>query len=97
MLTNEKEKLKTIVDKIQALGKSTLSTNEDILQALKKCGSSCDLSQINVLSKKQRYEAIDEIDNSIITVFALYSPEARDLRLLVAYLKITNEFDRIAK
>ena len=97
MLSTEKEKLKTIVDKIQALGKSTLSTNEDILQALKNCNSSCDMSQINALSKKQRYEAIDGIDNSIITVFALYSPEARDLRLLVAYLKITNEFDRIAK
>jgi len=97
MLSTEKEKLKTIVEQIKALGQSTLSTSEDILEALKNCDSSCDMSQIHVLSKKQRYEAIDEIDNLIITVFALYSPEARDLRLLVAYLKITNEFDRIAK
>jgi phosphate transport system protein len=97
MLSTEKEKLKTIVEQIKALGQSTLSTSEDILEALKNCDSSCDMSQIHVLTKEQRYEAIDEIDNLIITVFALYSPEARDLRLLVAYLKITNEFDRIAK
>ena len=96
MLSTEKEKLKTIVDKIQAFGRSTLATNEAILHALKNC-ESCELNKITNLSKKERYEIIDDIDNSIITIFALYSPEARDLRLLVAYLKITNELDRAAK
>jgi phosphate transport system protein len=96
MLTTEKEKLKTIVDKLQTLGRSTLTMNEAILAALKN-SDAAELSQIKSPSKKQRYETIDEIDNLIISIFALYSPEARDLRLLVAYLKITNEFDRIAK
>lgn len=96
MLSTEKEKLKTIVDKIQSFGQANLETNEAILQALKSCDS-CKLDQARKLSKKERYEVIDEIDNLIISVFALYSPEARDLRLLVAYLKITNELDRIAK
>lgn len=95
MLTTEKEKLKSILDKLLTLGQSTLSTNEEILQALKHCDT-CKLSQIKQLSKKERYKLIDEIDNLIINVFALYSPEARDLRELVAFLKITNEFDRIA-
>jgi len=96
MLTTEKEKLKTIIEKIKEFGQSNLETNEAILEELKICDT-CDLKEIPVLSKKERYEIIDDIDNMIITVFALYSPEARDLRLLVAYLKITNEFDRIAK
>jgi len=96
MLTTEKEKLKTIIDKLQAFGQSNLMMNEAILAALKN-GDVCKLSQIQSPSKVERYEAIDEIDNLIITIFALYSPEARDLRLLVSFLKATNEFDRIAK
>jgi phosphate transport system protein len=36
----------------------------------------------------------DKIDNLIIKSLALYSPEARDLRRLVAYLKITSELLR---
>jgi len=96
MLSKEKEKLNTIVDKMQALGQSTLATNEAILDALKNCDS-CELSQITRPSKQNRYETIDEIDNLIISIFALFSPEARDLRLLVSFLKVTNEFDRIAK
>lgn len=33
----------------------------------------------------------DMIDNEIIKTFALFGPEARELRSLVAYLKMTNE------
>ena len=70
MLTTEKEKLKSILDKLLTLGQSTLSTNEEILQALKHCDT-CKLSQIKQLSKKERYQLIDEIDNIIIKDFAL--------------------------
>lgn len=95
MLTTEQKQLKSILDKLLVLGMSTLSTNEQILEALQKCNS-CKLSHVEKLTKKERYKAIDEIDNLIIKIFALYSPEASDLRELVAFLKITNEFDRIA-
>lgn len=37
----------------------------------------------------------NRIDNEIIKTFALFGPEADELRLLVAYLKMTNELDRI--
>ena len=37
----------------------------------------------------------DIIDNDIIKTFALYGPEANELRTLVAYLKMTNEIIRI--
>jgi len=38
----------------------------------------------------------NELDKQIVRVLALYSPEAKDLRELVAYLKITNELNRAA-
>ncbi|MBU4111067.1 PhoU family transcriptional regulator, partial [bacterium] len=37
----------------------------------------------------------DVIDNEIIKTFALFGPEAKELRSLVAYLKMTNELVRI--
>ena len=37
----------------------------------------------------------DIIDNDVIKTFALYGPEANELRTMVAYLKMTNEIIRI--
>jgi phosphate transport system protein len=39
----------------------------------------------------------DTIDNEIIKTFALYGPEANELRTLVAFLKMTNEIVRIGE
>ncbi len=95
MLPTEAEKLKSISDQVMQLGQSMLYTNELILDALKNCDV-CRLNEIQILPKKERYVTIDKIDNLIIQAFARYKPEARDLRKLVAFLKITNELDRIA-
>ncbi len=95
MLPTEKEKLQTILDEVLQLGQSTLDINKLILEKLEHC-QPCLLADINKIPKKERYSKIDLIDNLIIKVFALYTPEARDLRELIAFLKITNEFDRIA-
>ncbi|EIF50690.1 PhoU domain-containing protein [Sulfurovum sp. AR] len=37
----------------------------------------------------------EKIDNDIVLIFAKYTPEARDLRELVSYLKITSALNRI--
>ena len=37
----------------------------------------------------------EKIDNDIVRIFAKYSPEARDLREMVSYLKITSTLNRI--
>ncbi len=37
----------------------------------------------------------EKIDNDIVLIFARYTPEARDLRELVSYLKITSALNRI--
>ncbi len=95
MLPTEKEKLNLILNEIVKLGTTTLTMNKVILESLERCDT-CALNKIKKIPKKERYESIDTIDNLIIKVFALYTPEARDLRELIAFLKITNEFDRIA-
>ncbi|MGB9802159.1 MAG: PhoU domain-containing protein, partial [Arcobacter sp.] len=46
------------------------------------------------LSLKKLTISSNNIDNSIVTALALYQPEARDLRELVSYFKITNELVR---
>jgi len=37
------------------------------------------------------------IDNGIVKTFALFGPEAKELRLLITYLKMTNELVRIGE
>ena len=37
----------------------------------------------------------EKIDNDIVLIFAKYTPEARDLREMVSYLKITSALNRI--
>ena len=84
--------LDQIKDKIIELNTGLLQANELILLALDDCDNE-KFTQAkahiqNVGSKT------DEIDNSIIKVLALYTPEARDLRRVISYLKITNELAR---
>ncbi|MCP3850688.1 MAG: PhoU family transcriptional regulator [Gammaproteobacteria bacterium] len=95
MLPTETEKLQKIKHDIIVFGQITLESNKQILEALKKC-KPCELNGVGKIKKQDRYERIDTIDDNIIKFFALYTPEARDLRLLIAFLKMTNEFDRIA-
>lgn len=49
----------------------------------------------NIL-KTIQHEA-NSIDNDIVKTFALYGPEAQELRLLISYLKMTNELIRIGE
>jgi phosphate transport system protein len=95
MLATQTATLEKIKDEVILLGQLVLETNQHILTALETCDP-CQLEDISKIRKQIRYKQIDEIDNLIIKFFAFYAPEARDLRLMVAFLKITNEFDRIA-
>mgnify|MGYP002631137582 FL=1 len=92
MLTNFKTNLDDIKLKISDIGNGLLEANILILSALTDCDpekfSEAKAHITNVGSKA------DEIDNAIIKVLALYTPEARDLRQVIAYLKTTNELSR---
>ena len=94
MLPNETEKLANILRDMVELGNKALKLNQAILKTLEQ-GDIDNLKNIKLYSKKNWLADIAKIDTQIIHVFALYTPEARDLRQLIAFLKITNELDRI--
>ncbi len=92
MLATFQTNLNDVKTKIINIGEGLVKANELILEALKDCDTkkfSEARSYIKNISSKT-----DEIDNAIIKILALYTPEARDLRQVVAYLKITNELSR---
>lgn len=92
MLPNFKTNLDDIKLKITDIGNGLLEANILILSALTDCDHqkfSDAKGHIKNISSKA-----DEIDNAIIKVLALYTPEARDLRQIIAYLKTTNELSR---
>lgn len=92
MLKPYETKLKSIKDEILRIGVEVVETLEVCLKALddKKIE---DLKNVVVTEKKLLIRS-NEIDNIIVTTLALYSPEAKDLRQLVSFLKITNELVR---
>ncbi|QOP46400.1 phosphate signaling complex PhoU family protein [Sulfurimonas paralvinellae] len=92
MLPTFKEDLDNVQQKITDLGNGLVKANELILEALKDCDSKkFSKARENI---KNVTSKTDEIDNKIIKILALYTPEARDLRRVVGYLKITNEIAR---
>ncbi|PRM99896.1 phosphate signaling complex PhoU family protein [Aliarcobacter cryaerophilus] len=94
MLKPYEDKLKLIKSEVEKLGL-------DIVEALEVCLKALNERKIENLknvevSEKKFLAKSNEIDNLIITTLALYTPEARDLRRMVAFLKITNEIVRTA-
>ena len=92
MLANFKTNLDDIKIKITDIGNGLLEANVLILSALTDCDTE-KFTEARGHIKNIGVKA-DEIDNAIIKVLALYTPEARDLRQVIAYLKITNELSR---
>ena len=94
MLKPYEEKLKLIKSEVEKLGLDIVDALEVCLKALNERKIE-NLKNVEVSEKKFLVKS-NEIDNLIITTLALYTPEARDLRRMVAFLKITNEMVRTA-
>lgn len=92
MISNFETSLDEIREKVYGLGNGLLEANELILSALTDCDS--DKFADAKAKIKNVNSKTNEIDNEIIKVLALYTPEARDLRQVIAFLKITNELSR---
>lgn len=92
MISNFESNLKEIKTKVTGVGIGLLESNKLILEAL----SDCHVEKFHEARGhiKNVGAKTDDIDNSIIKVLALYTPEAKDLRQVVAYMKITNELAR---
>ncbi len=94
MLQNYKQ----ILDKSR---KRVLELANDVLTAY---GKSIQAFQDNDIQKASEARAMlkdahsrnNKIDNEIIKTLALFSPEARDLRVVIAHLKIASELTRIS-
>ena len=92
MISNFQISLGEIKEKITKIGTGLLESNKLLLRALDDCNPetfNTAKQHIKNISSKT-----DEIDNAIIKVLALYTPEASDLRQVVAYMKISNELSR---
>ena len=69
------------------------TANKEGLEALKEMDEQ-KLEEARKLLKGTDKET-ENIDNDIVLIFAKYTPEARDLREMISYLKITSSLNRI--
>lgn len=92
MLTKYDKKIDNIRKKISHLLENIAMADELSLEAFKES----DATKFKEVETKLEKIALqgDAIDNEIIKTFALFGPEAKELRFLVAYLKMTNEIVR---
>jgi len=92
MLTKYEEKLNTINKMMVIIGAKIVKANEVILDGLK----SGDYSRFKE-AKESLGGIKDEtraIDKEIVVTLALFAPEAKDLKTIISYLKMTNEYLR---
>lgn len=93
MLPRYENKLNEIRTMISAILSQIIQSSEDTLNAFET--GNIELYETSRTHIKNLQSDANRIDNEIIKTFALFGPEADELRLLVAYLKMTNEIDRI--
>lgn len=95
MLPKYEQKIKDIQSMIAQLMGQVVEANKITLEAFKTHNLGKYDEVRNVL--KSIEADANAIDNEIVKTFALFGPEAQELRMLVAYLKLTNELLRIAE
>jgi len=92
MISNFQTSVTEIQERVIEIGRGLQEANSLILSALEDCNTEKFIEargHIKNINAKS-----DEIDNAIIKTLALYTPEASDLRRVIAYFKITNELAR---
>ncbi|MEA3418337.1 MAG: hypothetical protein U9Q90_02970 [Campylobacterota bacterium] len=89
---NEERINKVREDAIEVLN-DLLTSEKLLLQGLENCDQES-YDQAFIPHKKIG-KKIEAIDSNIITVLTLYTPEAKDLREMVAFLKITSALKRV--
>lgn len=92
MLHVYKEKLDSIKEEILIIGNKVVTANEIAMKGLLDNDQKVFADAKNELNNLEQMS--NKIDNLIVTTLALHSPEAKDLRELVSFLKITNELVR---
>jgi len=94
MLNKNEKKLAAVRQKTSEIFEDLTISQKLALHALETCDEKS-FEQVKVPLKSIQ-KRVDDIDNLILTIFALYTPEASDLREMVSFLKITSSLQRIA-
>jgi phosphate transport system protein len=79
---------------------AVLEVMQDLSESNKLALQAIESGDINGLEHARRpikdiEDRTEKIDNDIVLIFARYTPEARDLRELISYLKMTSALNRI--
>jgi phosphate transport system protein len=85
MLLKYQEKLENTKESVNEIISGLITANKIILEALQDCDR--EKFENAKLSIKNVSNRTEEIDRSIVTTLALHTPEAKDLREMVAFLK----------
>ncbi len=93
MLSGYSEARHEVRDQVIEVIKTLAKANESALKAL-ELSDTHKLEEVRK-SIKEIGKKTEVIDNEIVLIFAKYTPEAKDLREMVSYLKITSAFNRI--
>ena len=83
------KKIEDIREKISSLLQDITKASELSLEAFKD-NSETKFKEVKSTLNRVKFRG-DIIDNEVIKIFALYAPEAKELRFLVAFLKMTGE------
>lgn len=94
MLKNFEEKITNIQNELHTLGYAIVESNKIAIEAVKSKEDDGFAQAKAVLNSIE--EKASNIDNLIVGALALHQAEAKYLRELVSYLKITNEIVRAA-
>ncbi|WP_331773978.1 phosphate signaling complex PhoU family protein [Sulfurospirillum sp. 1612] len=94
MLENYKEILDKSKKRVLDLGHDVIQAYDLLLESFRDGDEIKADEARNIL--KNAHDRNSKIDNEIIKTLALFSPEARDLRVVIAHLKIASELTRIS-
>ena len=95
MLPRYESQINDIQEKLAQLISEVVEAHNTALQAYKDRNAE-QFDSVKSILKSIQKEA-NFIDNEIVKTFALFGPEAQELRLLITYLKMTNELIRIGE
>lgn len=95
MISKYEVKLEDIKGKIGALLHDIIKAHNLSYQAFEDGDSAKYMQAVDTINNLSTKGSI--IDNEIVKTFALFGPEANELRTLVAFLKMTNEIVRIGE
>jgi len=95
MLPRFENKLNEIQHMMSTLIEHIITANKMTLEAYKSHDNPA-FDKVSAELKSIGSQA-NTIDNEIVKTFALFGPEAEELRMLISYLKMTNEFVRIGE